>query len=907
MPKVSIDGREFEVNGGQNLLEACLGLGFDLPYFCWHPAMRSVGACRQCAVKEFKDENDTKGRIVMACMTPVTEGARISIDDPEAKAFRAGVIEWLMSNHPHDCPVCDEGSECHLQDMTVMTGHVYRRHRFRKRTYRNQDLGPFVNHEMNRCIQCYRCVRFYRDYAGGRDLSAFASRDRVYFGRSDNGILESEFSGNLVEVCPTGVFTDKTFKKHYTRKWDLQTAPSVCVHCGLGCNTIPGERYGVLRRIRNRYNGSVNGYFLCDRGRFGYEFVNGDKRIRRPVLRERPGGEEHIEAGEAIRRASLMLGNGKKVMGIGSPRASLESNFALRELAGPENFFSGLPDNEHKHLRLALDNLRGGPARSPSLSEVGSADAVLVLGEDVTNTAPVEALMLRQAARRGPVERAVARKIPEWDDAAIRNAVQNEKGPLYIAAPFATKLDEVAKALYHAPPEDIARLGNAIAHEIDRDAPVPEGLEEGIAQLAKTIAEDLKDAKRPLIVSGVSFGSEAVIKAAANIAWALEAAGRKAALSYIVPECNSMGLALMGGGSLDGALNAAAGGGFETLVILENDIFTRAGREEAEVFFECFENIIAIDHTATRTSSAAGLVLPAAAFAEGTGTLVNSEGRAQRSFKVFNPEGDITEGWRWLGRIMEESGAGTAWSNIDEVLESMASEMPSLQEAIDAAPSAGFRMAGQKIARAPHRFSGRTAIYADRSVIEPKPPEDPDSPLSFSMEGYQPKGLDKEPPSPLIPHFWSPGWNSPQAVVRFQDGTGGVLRGGDPGARLIMPGEPGPGYFGEIPGAFRHRKGEWLIIPVYHIFGSEEMSSLSSPVAGLIPRPYLGLNPEDAAALKAGPGEEVSLRAGGLLLRLQIKHIPGLVQGMAALPVLPGIEGLRLPQWGVISSSNSAA
>ena len=223
----------------------------------------------------------------MSCMTPVTENLRISIDDPEVKAFRAGIIELLMLNHPHDCPVCDEGGECHLQDMTLMTGHIYRRSRFKKRTYRNQDLGPFLNHEMNRCIHCYRCVRFYRDYAGGRDLEAYASHHHVYFGRHEDGVLQNVFSGNLAEICPTGVFTDKTFKRHFTRKWDLQTAPSVCVHCGLGCNIIPGERYGTLRRIRNRYNEEVNGYFLCDRGRFGYEFVNDPRRIREPFMSEK--------------------------------------------------------------------------------------------------------------------------------------------------------------------------------------------------------------------------------------------------------------------------------------------------------------------------------------------------------------------------------------------------------------------------------------------------------------------------------------------------------------------------------------------------------------------------------------------------------------------------------------------
>ena len=265
--------------------ETCLALGFDIPYFCYHPALGSVGACRQCAVKKFANADDKTGKIVMSCMEPVAEGLIISINDPEVKAFRAAVIEGLMTNHPHDCPVCDEGGECHLQDMTVMTGHNYRRFVFKKRTYTSQYLGPFIQHEMNRCIQCYRCVRFYRDYAGGKDLVVSGSANHVYFGRHREGTLESEFSGNLVEVCPTGVFTDKTLKNHYTRKWDMTNSPSVCIHCSLGCNIFMSERYGSVRRIMSRYNGSVNGYFICDRGRFGYEYLNSPDRIKEILIR----------------------------------------------------------------------------------------------------------------------------------------------------------------------------------------------------------------------------------------------------------------------------------------------------------------------------------------------------------------------------------------------------------------------------------------------------------------------------------------------------------------------------------------------------------------------------------------------------------------------------------------------
>src|SRR5262245_4974510 len=218
MVTIYVDNQPFSVEDGQNLLHVCLSLGFNLPYFCWHPALGSVGACRQCAVKQFKDEKDLNGRLVMACMTPATGNTRISIDDPEAITFRAAVIEWLMANHPHDCPICDECGECHLQDMTVMTGHPYRCLRFPKRTSTNQYHGPFSNHDVKRCIDCYLCFRLYLDYAGGRDLDVFAAHNHVYFCRSEDGTLENEFSGNLVEFCPTGVFTDKTLKQHYTRK-----------------------------------------------------------------------------------------------------------------------------------------------------------------------------------------------------------------------------------------------------------------------------------------------------------------------------------------------------------------------------------------------------------------------------------------------------------------------------------------------------------------------------------------------------------------------------------------------------------------------------------------------------------------------------------------------------------------
>ena len=899
--KIWVDDKWYEVNPDQSLLQACLGLGFDLPYFCWHPALGSVGACRQCAVKQFRDENDTQGRLVMACMTPAAEGTRISIRDADAVAFRAGVIEGLMANHPHDCPVCDEGGQCHLQDMTVMTGHNYRRYRFKKRTFRNQYLGPFLNHEMNRCIQCYRCVRYYQDYAGGDDLQAFVLRNTVFFGRHEDGVLQNEFAGNLDEICPTGVFTDKTVKAHYARKWDLQMAPSVCVHCGVGCSISAGERYGTLRRIVNRYNGEVNGYFLCDRGRFGYEFVNSEQRVRQTLSRQ-DGRLKPLPKAKGIEQLRDILKGNDKVIGIGSPRASLESNFALRSLVGPDRFFNGMSDETSRLVSLMAEILLQGPARSPSLREIEQSDAVLVLGEDVNNVAPRVALALRQSVRQQPMEMTDKLKIPRWLDYAVRETIQDQTGPLFIATPAATRLDDIATAAYRAAPDDIARLGFAVAHALDYEAPAVPDLPEEVRVLAEKIAQALKNARRPLVVAGPSLNSEPVIQAAANVARALSKNGKAVSLSFTMPEVNSLGLALLGGGSLSAAFKAIEDGKADTVFILENDLYRRAPASAVDRLMQAVRHMIVLDHLMTPTASKAEYVFPSGTFAESDGTFVNNEGRAQRFFQVYVPKDDIQESWRWLMEIMKAAGHPTAasWNILDDLVSATAAAAPALARITEAAPSAKFRIAGEKVPRAPVRYTGRTAMLANVNVSEPKPPDDPDSPLAFSMEGYP-----GQPPSSLIPFFWSPGWNSIQSVNKFQSEINGPLRGGDPGVRLIEPPQVSNWlYFSAPQKAFEARTDEWLLVPLYHVFGSEELSAQAPAIAQLAPGPYIALSAADAAGMQLEEGAHVEVKLNGTMQRLPVMVRQGLPKGVVGVPAgLLSLEGAGLPLWTGLSRS----
>lgn len=882
MATIHVDGKQYEVNGSDNLLQACLSLGIDIPYFCWHPSLGSVGSCRQCAVKQYTDENDTRGRLVMSCMTPASApngDVYISVEDQEAVDFRASVVEFLMTNHPHDCPVCEEGGHCHLQDMTVMTGHDRRRYRFTKRTHYNQELGSFIAHEMNRCIACYRCVRYYRDYAGGTDFGVYASASRVYFGRPESGALESEFSGNLTEICPTGVFTDKTHSERYNRKWDMQYAPSVCQGCSSGCNISPGERYGELRRVENRFNGDVNQYFLCDKGRFGVGYVNNADRPRQPQFREQ-GNIETVTVDQALDRAIAKFDD-KKILGIGSPRASLESNFALRQLVGNDNFSTGMNAKEQSLVELAISIMQSEGIYNPTMREIESYDAVLILGEDLTQTAPRMALSVRQSAKNKAKEMAAARRTDSWLAEPVQRIAQNEKSPIYILATTQTRLSDVAEAEVVASPNDIARLGFAIASAVKNE--VIMGLDEPTKTFAQTVAQTLKSAKKPLIISGTSLQDASVMEAAAELTQNLRQLGHEAGLTLTVPEVNSIGVALMGGLSLEQAFAQD----YEAIIVVENDLFRRLPAHQVEQALAKAQTVVVVDHSNTETVQRADIVLSASSFAEGDGTVVSQEGRAQRFYQVYDPsyykpEYAIKESWRWLHAI--ETGLNhqsIQWTVLDDVIEQIVAQIPVLSAIEDVAPDAGYRVHGLKIAREPRRYSGRTSIRAPLSIHEPKQPSDADTALTFSMEGY----VGNKTPSSLVPFAWSAGWNSPQAWNKYQDEVGGHLKGGDSGVRLFdrLAKRPARSYI--APNPLLNNEQSFRLVPMHHIFASGEFTVKTPAMQSRIPEPAFTLGEQDAQRLNVKDGEVVTVIAGDTQISLAVNIIPYLPEGYIGYPI----------------------
>jgi NADH-quinone oxidoreductase subunit G len=610
-----IDGRPVAFEPGDNVLKAALEAGVDVPYFCYHAALGSLGACRLCAVEVAPEKEGQTSRVVISCLQPAHEGLHVSVQADSAKREHQAVIEFLMTNHPHDCPVCDEGGECHLQNMTVACGPPYRRYQGRKRTFPNQNLGPLVWQDMDRCITCYRCVRFYQQYALGDDFGAMRSRNEVFFGRDQEGALESPFAGNLVEVCPTGTFTDKVFRRHYSRVWDLETAPSVCPHCSVGCNTLPGARHGTLRRVRSRFNAEINRWFLCDRGRYGHRYTENPDRPLSPRLDGREV-ELDVALDGAARRLEEAPG---RIAGLGSVREDLEGNLALWALmSGLGGAFGAFGSPA---LEAASRLAAAAGSRIASLPDMEQADAVLVAG-DLTGHAPMMDLAVRQVVRQGHL--------------------------LFLLHAAPAGLSSLARHSMPVAPRDLPGALQRLATSLS---------EGGSAVGPGPVAEGLAAAKRPLVIGVVETLGADGVTALISLARALPG---EAMLAFAQPGPNAFGVALLDGRS-DDVLSAVEAGRVETLIVLGADPFggdPGAGRwRQAR---QKVGQLIVLDCLSTATAKAADCFLPLATWPERTGTFVNYEGRAQSFRQVFGRQQPVPDAFGMLFDLARRTGVANA-------------------------------------------------------------------------------------------------------------------------------------------------------------------------------------------------------------------------------------------------------
>ncbi len=597
MPTLTIDNQTISVPEGKTILEAAEALGIMVPHFCYHKELGAVGACRMCAVTV---HTGPMPGLKMACLIAVEEGMVVTTGDDASATFRERVGEWLMLNHPHDCPVCDEGGECQLQEMTISSGHGIRRYQGGKGTYTNQDLGPFIAQEMNRCIQCYRCARTYKDYCGGRDFGVMGSRNRVFFGRFKEGMLESDFSGNLVDLCPTGVFTDRTFR-FKSRAWDLEQADSVCPHCGVGCATVPGGRLRELQRVQSGDNSLVNATFICDRGRFGSGYANHPERPRQARQ-----GDQPISVGAALTtletqiRAAIKHHGPEAVLLVGSDRASLETNWLLQRTA--KHFGCRVPvlnahHHRHQTAQMAAFDFSDQLA---SLQDIRTSDLVLVCGVDPLAEAPLLALALRQAVRKGG------------------RVVVYDPRPVELPCDY----DQVAIA--------------------------PLALQELLADSGaegRHLRDLIGQAKAPIIVAGADLLGPVGFQKVRKWAEKSSNAERPCLMYPVLAGANSFGTALLSLPEQDDLLTRLDSGKVKMLICVETDPLLEApDGERFAAALTRLEQLVVLDYLPTSLSTHANLFVPTCPPVEDSGTFINNEGRLRRFQQVIKPGQSLAVG-----------------------------------------------------------------------------------------------------------------------------------------------------------------------------------------------------------------------------------------------------------------------
>jgi len=387
MPKLTVDGREIEVAQGATVMDAANRLGVYVPHFCYHRKLTIAANCRMCLV-----EVEKAPKPMPACATPATEGMKVWTHSINAKKAQNGVMEFLLINHPLDCPICDQGGECQLQDLAVGYGHSNSRYTEEKRVVLPKELGPLVAaEEMSRCIQCTRCVRFGQEIAGIMELGLAGRGENAEIVSFVGRAVESELSGNMIDLCPVGALTSEPFR-YSARTWELSRRKSVSPHDSLGSNLVVQVKQNRVMRVLPLENEAINECWLSDKDRFSYEGLNSPDRLQRPMVKR--GGQWHEVDWEQAFDAVVKGLKGRDFGVLASPHSTLEELYLAGRL-GPADF-------RLRHSDFSADAAREGiPWLGMPIAELGSLDRVLVIGSFLREEAPLIAHRLRQAAKRG--------------------------------------------------------------------------------------------------------------------------------------------------------------------------------------------------------------------------------------------------------------------------------------------------------------------------------------------------------------------------------------------------------------------------------------------------------------------------------------------------------------------------
>lgn len=625
--KVTINGKDLQVAKGARLIDVCRENQFDIPSFCYYADLALQASCRMCLVRIEK-----MPKLQTSCTIICTDGMVVTTQSEEIEKAQRSMLEFLLANHPLDCPVCDRGGECELQELTFDWGNLEERFVEQKNARAEKYLSPMVANDPQRCILCKRCTRVCDEWMGEDAIEAGNRGSNTVIG-TYGGWLNCSQCGNCIEVCPTGTLLDGTYR-HQARPWELTQTVSTCTYCSDGCQMSLGSRGGELMRIvaRDRYVNGLNGEFLCIKGRFGHPFVNHEKRIRTPMIRYKKGGKL-IPAtwDEAIRFTAQKLdavvaAHGGNAVGIvGSPRLTNEALYCLRKFAGEiietENFAVA----DAFSLKPFFEKL-GGPLATHR--DIRYAKTIVLIGGEPEELQPLTGKQIRQAVRNGGAKLILINSTP------IR---LREQAAQFVHIRPGTEDAAVLALSDNSDDELAARKLGVEAKELD-------SVRQAIAETAGDVV--------------VMFGGEISAEAQAVIAqlpFNLAGEGRRVQLHPLPLFNNSVGAhdMMSGAKELDELLNGAG----ETIhALYVAGSFLPGHVRDREEQFSQLDFVIVQELFETDTTEYADIVLPAASFAEIDGTFTNNDGFVQRVRKSIEPVNHSRADWMITAQLAQELG-----------------------------------------------------------------------------------------------------------------------------------------------------------------------------------------------------------------------------------------------------------
>ncbi|MDO9252228.1 MAG: NADH-quinone oxidoreductase subunit NuoG [Hydrogenophaga sp.] len=630
MVEIELDGQKVEVPPGSMIMHAAEKAGTYIPHFCYHKKLSIAASCRMCLV-----EVEKAPKPMPACATPVTMGMIVRTKSDKAIKAQQSVMEFLLINHPLDCPICDQGGECQLQDLAVGYGGGASRYEEEKRVVFHKDVGPLVSmEEMSRCIHCTRCVRFGQEVAGVMELGMSHRGEHAEIETFVGQSVDSELSGNMIDICPVGALTSKPFR-YSARTWELSRRKSVSPHDSTGANLIVQVKNHRVMRVVPLENEAVNECWIADRDRFSYEAVNSEERLTAPMLKQ--GGEwKTVDWQTALEYVANGLKQVKAEHGAGAIGLLASPHSTLEELALAGALVRGLgSENIDSRLRQADfgNTAAAGSARwlGMPIAALSGLQRVLVVGSNLRKDHPLFAQRIRQAARKGGQVNVLNDRVQDWA-MPVANAVTVDSNH-WVAA--------------------LAGIAAAVAAETGVQTPIAGEVNDTTRAVARSL---LGGEQKAILLGNAAAHHEKASSLLSLANWIAQQTG--ASIGYLTEAANTVGAQLVNALPGQGGFNAGQmlGGGLKAALLLNNEPgFDSASGSQGLVN----AGMVVTLSPFKANMDISDVLLPIAPFTETSGSFVNAEGRLQSFHAVVRPLGDTRPAWkvlRVLGNLLGLSG-----------------------------------------------------------------------------------------------------------------------------------------------------------------------------------------------------------------------------------------------------------